>query len=142
MTEEIKTIREEARRMGACNLADKVHDWQSLARILLSAQGLEFVQKNQGDELMALFRAHGAAVADYGIMVDAGQVEVTKTRRAAFVGETSATVEAEGTEKAYVLAAIGGARLTVKASGYAVIRLYNIGGEVSIENDGTAIILK
>lgn len=140
--ETVERIKEEARALGACGRIEEAKGWRSLARLMLSPQGVEFLQKHPGWPEIGVFRQYKAAVRPFGIYVDQQPGKVRKVQQAAFVGQTSCQVCAHGASTTHVFVVMHGATLTIKASNYAVVRLYNLGGTVTIDNDGTAKILE
>lgn len=140
--ETVERIKEEARKLGACGKADEIKGWKTLARVMLSPQGLEFLQKHPRWPEIGEFRANKAAVRPYGIYVDQSPARVNKVQQAAFVGDIDCTVSAHGTSTTHIFVVMHGARLTIEASNYAVIRIYNLGGTITVKNDGTAKILE
>ena len=138
----VERIREEARELGACEKADEIRGWRTLSRLMLSPQGLEFLQKHPGWPSIDVYRANKHAVRHYGIYVDQQAGRIDKVQQAAFVGKTDCTVIAQGTSTTHIFVVMHGAKLTIEASNYAVIRIYNLGGTIDIRNDGTARILE
>lgn len=142
MIKEITEIKDAAIEMGACNLIENVRGWRSLESMMMSSHGIEFVGKNHDDErLVALFVKHAERLRKMSVFVDTEEVRLSKTTRGVFFGKTNAQISCSGTEKIYTFVVLNGASASIDARNYAVVRLYNFGGDVSIRNDGTARIL-
>lgn len=137
----IEKIREEAKSLGACDLVEELVSMTSLSKLMFTPQGIEFLQKNRQYPTLDECREIGKYTRRYGIYVDCSNMSMSGTYRAAFVGDTNAEVSCEGTTSIFTYIVMKGATLTVNASKYAVVRIYNIDGNVTIANDGTAKIL-
>lgn len=138
----VEYIKSEARKHGACDLVDKVLGWKTLSDAMKSPQGIEFMEKNSGKEWMKrLLRDYKAHLRRFCIHVDEGQVVARNVPYEAIVGNTKADITCSGTDTPYTIMVMDGGSVTLQAEEYAVIRVYNLGGEVTITNDGTAKIL-
>lgn len=137
----IEEIRNEAKALGACPLADELDSMASLSKLMFTPQGIEFLQKNKQYPTIEECREIGKISRRYGIYVDCPNMAISGTNRAAFVGNTNAKVSCRGTSSIFTYIVMKGASLVVNASKYAVVRIHNLGGNVGIINDGTAKIL-
>lgn len=141
MTAEIKQIKAELTDMGACEKVNTIMGWKSLASLVMKPQGIEFIAKHDSERLMGLFRAYRGRLREHGVYVDCGKVRQHKLQHAAFIGDCEVVANCHGNHAIFTYMVMGGARITVNASGWSVVRIYNLGGEVSVTNDGTAKIL-
>jgi hypothetical protein len=128
---------------GACTKSGTITDWRSLAWLFFTPQGLEFCTEKNYPSLQQ-FQEMASEARKFGIHVDGGDIVANNPRQIALIGETSATLSYEGTKEAHKVVVMHGAKAVIYAGDYAVIRLYNVGGDndVRIYNDGTAVILK
>ena len=130
-----------ASEFGACNRSSKVSDWKSLSWMFFTPQGREFCEENNFPT-HAMFREMKDDVAQYGVFVDCGDVQIANEGNVSLIGETSAELTYSGTTKVYKVILMHGAKARIRASNYAVILLVNIGKcEVEIVKDSTVIIL-
>lgn len=140
---ELEHIKSEAVGMGACKLVDSIKSWKTLVSTIMSPQGVEFIEKHNDERVMGLFRAYKGHVQRFGIHVDSCRIIRAKTQCGAFIGKsTIGFAECMGTEGIYTYLVMDGAKLIVNAGKYAVVRLYNLGGSIEVNNDGTARILE
>lgn len=140
MTPEAEKIIREATGMGACVLANRIHDLREAIYMLLSPQGREFAMRN-GYPTAAVFRRNMEALGKIeGVYVDAGRRGVSGTHDIVAVGDTELTVHATGTARLHHIMAMHGARVHIRASNHAVVTATEAGGTIMIDNDGTAVI--
>ena len=136
----VNNIMKSASRLGACAKSEGVSDWRSLAWLFFTPQGREFCEQHNFPTL-EMFRGM-ADVSGYGVWVDAGTVVRSGDANIALVGDTNARLTYSGVECTHKVILMHGAKAHIKASGYAVLLIVNIGGcEVEIEKDETVVIL-
>lgn len=134
----VKDIISKAVSLGACSNSAKATDWRSLVWLFFSPQGREFC-KESGYPTLGMFREIAKNVEPYGVYVEKG---VEKSNEdVALIGEAESVLHYSGTDKAYKVILMHGAKAVIHASGYAVVRLENISGKYEIINDGTAEVL-
>ena len=134
-------ILKSASALGACERLDKVKNFHSLTSLFFTPQGLEFCQKNNFPPL-EVFRAHKSDVSDCDIYVDCGSIKLDRRKYICLAGDTSAEIEASGVDFVHTVILMHGARATVNASNYAVLKIVNISGsEVKINKDKTVVVL-
>lgn len=134
---EVKEILSQAVGLGACYQSSKATDWKSLAWLFFSPQGREFC-KNNNYPTLDMFRAMKGNVEAYGVHIEE-DIKSTNENKAIIGGTAELTYN--GTEKAYKVIIMHGASIRVKIGNYAVVRIENIGGNYTIDNDGTGRIL-
>lgn len=134
---EVKDIISKAIEMGACNKSSKATDWRSLIWLFFSPQGREFC-KAYNYPTLDTFRAIKRKIEEFNVFVE----ESTKlcNTDVAIVGGT-AELTYHGTDKAYKVIIMHGASVRLKIGNYAVVRVENISGHYTIENDGTGRVL-
>lgn len=134
---EVKEILSKAVGLGACSKSSKATDWKSLAWLFFSPQGREFC-KNNNYPTLDMFRGMKGNVEAYGVHVEEN-VKAVNTSKAIISGTAELTYH--GTDKAYTVIIIHGASVRIKVYNYAVVRVENISGSYTIDNDGTGRVL-
>lgn len=129
----VKDILGKASLLGACGQSGKATDWKSLCWLFFSPQGREFCRANNYPPL-GMFRQMKDNVRPYGVYVEE-DVRIENEDAAIIAG--TAELEYSGTDKAYKVILMHGARARIKLSRYAVVRIEDIGGSYELENDGT-----
>lgn len=135
---EVKEILSKAVGLGACEKSGTASDWKSLAWLFFSPQGVEFCRNNNYPSL-DMFRAMKGNIESYGVHVEEDIKSINENK--AIIGGT-AELTYHGTEKAYKVIIMHDASVRIKIGNYAVVRIENIGGNYTIDNDGTGRILK
>ena len=134
---EVKEILSKAVGLGACDKSETASDWKSLAWLFFSPQGREFC-KNNNYPTLDMFRAMKGNVEAYGVHVEENVKEVN-TSKAIISGTAELTYH--GTAKAYTVIIMHGASVRIKVGNYAVVRVENISGSYTVDNDGTGRVL-
>ena len=134
---EVKEILSKAVGLGACSQSSKATDWKSLAWLFFSPQGREFC-KNNNYPTLEMFRGMKGNVEAYGVHVEES-VKAVNTSKAIISGTAELTYH--GTDKAYTVIIMHGASVHIKVGNYAVVRVENISGSYTIDNDGTGRVL-
>lgn len=134
---EVKEILSKALGLGACSHSSKATDWKSLAWLFFSPQGREFC-KNNNYPTLDMFRGMKGNVEAYGVHVEEN-VKAVNTSKAIISGTAELTYH--GTDKAYTVIIMHGASVRIKVDNYAVVRVENISGSYTIDNDGTGRVL-
>lgn len=134
---EVKDVISKAKEKGACDQSSKVTDWESLIWLFFSPQGREFCRANNFPSLDT-FRALKRKIEEFNVFVE----ESTKlcNTDVAIIGGT-AELTYHGTDKAYKVIIMHDASVRLKLGNFAVVRVENISGSYTIENDGTGRIL-
>lgn len=140
-TKSANDIVKEATRLGACSKSGSVTDWKSLVWLFFSPQGREFCEENNFPNI-EMFREMKPYVKDWGVYVDAGNIELKNAPTVGVIGDTHAALSYSDNTKVHKLILMHGAKARVTLSHYAVLLLVNIGNcEIEIENDGTAKVM-
>lgn len=134
---EVKDILNKAVGLGACAKSGTATDWKSLVWLFFSPQGREFCKVNNYPSLQ-MFREMMGNIEAYGVHVE-DDVKAVNTDKAIIGGTAELTYH--GTDKAYTVILMHGASVRLKIGNYAVVRLENIGGSYTIDNDGTGRVL-
>lgn len=141
MQRPIHNIINSAHSKGACQKLDKISDYRSLVWAFFSPQGIEFCEKHNYPGIET-FRAIKDYVKNRGVYVDRGDVSLKGQRHICLVGNTHATIEAQGVKCVHTVILMHGATATIHASNYAVIKIVNIsGGKVEVIKDKTVVEL-
>lgn len=128
-----------ARRYKACEKASAITDAASAVAAILSPQGREFALHTGYPRLEDL-RASAEVWKDIPeVSVDKGRVDSSAHETIA-AGDTEAVVAASGPERLYRVMAMHGAKVRIEARDYAVVTATNVGGEIEVANDGTAVV--
>lgn len=136
----LENIKSSALETGACKKINRVKGFPSLIKLMFSPQGIEFCEKYNFPSL-EVFREDKEQVKDLNILVDAGDIEPSSRKYICLVGDTQATIHVSGVEHTHTIILMHGAKATINASNYAVVKVVNISGEYSINKDNTAIAL-
>lgn len=137
----VNEIMKSASLLGACGKSGGVSDWKSLAWLFFTPQGREFCEKHNFPSLEMFCRIK-ESVAGHGVLVDAGRVVRSNDANIALIGDTTAELTYSGVECTHKVVLMHGAKARIKASGYAVLLIVNVGGcEVEIEKDETVVVL-
>ena len=136
----VKEIMQKAVSMGACSQSGKATDWKSIVWLFFSPQGREFCRDNNYPSI-EMFRSMKEHVRPYGVYVE--ESVFLRNEDTGLVGDCGRQSELSysGTEKAYKVILMHGARAVIHVSDYAVVRLENISGSFEIINDGTGEVL-
>lgn len=134
---EVKEIMNKAVGLGACSKSGMASDWKSLCWLFFSPQGVEFCRDNNFPTL-DMFRAMKGNIEAYGVHIEEEVKSVNENK--AIIGGT-AELTYHGTEKAYKVIIMYDASVRIKIGNYAVVRIENIGGNYTVDNDGTGRIL-
>ena len=138
----VSEIMKSALQNGACAKSNGVSDWKTLCWLFFTPQGIEFCENNNFPCLDD-FRQMDGPISDYGVFVDKGEVRRTNDSNVALVGNTNATLVFDDNTKVHKVIVMHGAKATLIARNYAVVRLINIGGcDVRINKDKSSVILK
>lgn len=135
---DVNSILSKAVGLGACAKSGTAKDWRSLVWLFFSPQGREFCKDNNFPSLET-FREIKGNIECYGVHVEE-DVKAVNEDKAIISGTAELTYH--GTERAFVVILMHGAVVHLKVGNYAVVRIENIGGKYTIDNDGTAEVLE
>lgn len=134
---EVEEILRKAVKLGACAKSGTASDWKSLCWLFFSPQGVEFCRSNNYPSL-DMFRAMKGNIESYGVHVEEDTKAMNQDE--AIISGT-AELTYHGTDKAYKVIIMHGASVRLKVGNYAVVRVENISGSYTVDNDGTGRVL-
>lgn len=122
---DVEEIYRQACRLGVCPKMTGKESAEELIQLFFSPQGVEFCQKNNFPtmDMLRSFRSEQARAK--GAYVDAGEVRICNVERVALIGDTEAELTYTDPTKRHVVILMHGAKAHIKASGYAVVFVYN-----------------
>lgn len=142
MNDIAKRIFELARPFGPCRMFKGNESDVDLLRLFLSPQGLEFCTKY--DFLKAEHFADFPAglLAKWGIYADTGNVAFINEETVVLVGRCSAMLEYDSLDYVCQVVLLGGARATIKARGWSVVRVHKAAGcECEVDRQDNAVVI-
>lgn len=116
-----------AGKLNACQMFKGDESIEDLAALMFSPQGVEFLTRYKFPDLAVFRKFKRYQPAKLGVYIDAGQITLENPENAFLVGNTVAVVKYDAL-KAKRLVMMHGAKATVEASGWAVVK---------IDTDGT-----
>lgn len=139
--ESVNDIMKSASLFGACSKSNGVSDWKSLVWLFFTPQGREFCEENNFPSL-EMFQGMKEYVEEFGVFVDSGEVIRSNDANIGLVGGTSGILTYDDNTVVHKVILMHGAKARIKASGYAVILIVNVGNcEMEIDKDETVVIL-
>lgn len=139
MTQGVNKIVKVAQRYKACAKALEIDSIESAISVLLSPQGREFAI-NTKYPLIEVFRDNKSAAEGLSNVIIDSSAVITDIHDMVVAGNSEITFIASGTKALYHIIAMHGAKVTIKASNYAVVTATKINAEIECINDGTALI--
>lgn len=121
-------IKNKALECGACRLIEETSSIADLVALMRTPQGREFCKKHRFPTLDIL-REYKDALADMGVFVDAGIIDVANADNLIVAGDTLARVRYDKTDKPYHVIVMADAKVIVNACDYATCEITLIGGE-------------
>lgn len=137
---DVSKIHEEARKLGSCDFLTGVENFVELSEMLFTPQGSEFCKKFKFPSMETLNSFKGLQAELNGIYINTQLKAKNISRVALFGRDAIAELEYNKTEGFRVIV-MHGAKVTIRASGYAVVFVTNAGGEVNFETSGNAKVL-
>lgn len=122
---DVEEIYRQARRIGVCSKMTGKEDAEELVHLFFSPQGVEFCQKNNFPTMEMLRGFRNEQARSNGAYVDAGEVSIQNAERVALIGDTVAELTYTDPSKRHIVVLMHGAKAHIKASGYAVVFVYN-----------------
>lgn len=111
-----------------------------LMELLYTPQGLEFCEEHNFPTLRMWRSVDKDELASCSAYVDT-KVHKVNQERVVVVGDSEAVLEYDNTDCGYTVVVMHGARVTIKASGYASVFVTDCGGEVTKIITDNALIL-
>lgn len=127
------TVIEEALKLGACRKAGKIKNFEELAALFLSPQGIEFCMENNYPDI-DYFRSVKQEAEAYDIYVD----ETLELDRSVVLVNSNAKLNFSGC-KLYHVVLMHNSKAEIHATNYAVVKIDGKGATTT--QDPTAIIL-
>lgn len=139
ITERVKA---EAKALGACNLYKQAKNVKGLADLFFSPQGREFCIKHDFPSVYMWRQLKAEHITNYGVFCDVGHFESVGGKMYGLIGKTTAELKFD-TINNYLVILQHGAKATIKASNYAVVKIEKGEGceVVTINEDGTAVFM-
>lgn len=116
-----------AAKLNACQMFKGDESIEDLAALMFSPQGVEFLTRYKFPDLAVFRKFKRFSPEKLGVYIDAGRITLKNPEKAFLVGKTVAVLQYDEL-KAKRLVMMHGAKATVEASGWAVVR---------IDTDGT-----
>lgn len=136
-----KDVITDAVKLGACSGSNGVTDWKSLCWLFFTPQGREFCEENEFPSI-EMFRQMKDNVSDFGVYVDAGDMDRSNDTNIAIVGDTCANLVFDDNTKVHKVILMHGAKANITVSNYTVVLLVNVRDcEANINKDETSVIL-
>ncbi|MBO7287327.1 MAG: hypothetical protein J6U85_03755 [Bacteroidales bacterium] len=130
-----------ARNLGACRLIDGIRDLEELSKYIFAPQGLEFCTIHQFPALDIL-QQHKDIIEKYGYFVDCGFISRSNDNNIVLAGDTTGELSFDDPTSLHKVILMHGAKATINASNYVVIKIYQIGEcNFEVNKDQTSIIL-
>lgn len=128
--------------LGACSKSEEVSDWKSFIWQFFTPQGREYSEENNFPTLEQ-FRGMDSKIADYGVLVDVGNVIRENDEKITLIENTDTELTFTDNPKVHKVILMHGTKATITAHNYVVIPFVNTGGcDVQIDRDDTVMILK
>lgn len=116
-----------AAKLNACQMFKGDESIEDLAALMFSPQGVEFLTRYKFPDLAVFRKFKRFSPEKLGVYIDAGRITLKNPEKAFLVGKTVAVLQYDEL-KAKRLVMMHGAKATVEASGWAVVK---------IDTDGT-----
>lgn len=121
-------IKNKALECGACKLIESAESIADLVALMGTPQGREFCKKHRFPTLDIL-RQHKEVIADLGVLVDEGIIDVENVDNLIVAGDTLVRAVYDKTDKPYHIIVMDDAKVVVNAYDYAICEITVIGGE-------------
>ncbi len=136
-----RNIYEQARKLGVCTMFRGAENTDELIELFFSPQGVEFCAKYNFPEMRLLLPFRGVQSTRGGFYINT-PICAKNRRRIALVGsKTEAELEYDNPDEAHEVIIMHGAKVKIKASGFAVVFVTNISGSVEVEVKDSARVL-
>lgn len=136
-----KSIKKEATAFNVCAMFKGTETPDELMRLFLSVQGLEFCVKNRFPTLEMWRSGYKEIAAKYNIFIDAGDIRIINQSKVVLIGDTQAELIYDNSLNRHEVVVMHRAKAKIKASGYAVVFVTNVDGEIESEVLDNAKIL-
>lgn len=140
-THNFEEIIKNAKELGACDLIDKAKSWKKLATLFFDMRCLEFCEKKDFPK-RDFWTQNKEPFRKYGFHIDEGVVSMENPGNVAVIGNTNAKITVTDNSKVTKIILMHGGVAEIEAGNYSVLRVVNINGRYTVNNDGTSAILK
>jgi hypothetical protein len=113
---------EMARKLCACHMFTGDESLEEMITLMFSPQGLEFLTTNHFPDLKTFRTFKKYCPERYGVYIDCGEISLADERYVFLVGNTTAELSYEETNRNYV-ALMWGAKAHIKASGFSIVKV-------------------
>ncbi|ROS83881.1 hypothetical protein EEK90_06855 [Muribaculaceae bacterium Isolate-036 (Harlan)] len=107
-----------------CDIFTGEESFEGMVELIFSPQGIEFLTTFNFPDLATFRKFKKYHPERYGVYIDFGEITLTDTQNVFLVGDTTAVVKCRKTA-AYTVCLMCGAKATVIASGYSVVKIEN-----------------
>ncbi len=131
-----------AGKLNACQMFNGDESIEDLAALMFSPQGVEFLTRYKFPDLAVFRKFKRYSPAKFGVYIDAGKITLENPEKAFLVGNTVAVLKFDEL-KAKRLVMMHGAKATVEASGWAVVKIDTDGAcDVEVKKSDHAKVLR
>lgn len=113
-----------ARKLSECRMFAGYEDLADLVRLMFTVQGMEFMTTFGFPKLDTFRKFKPYSPERLGVYIDCGEITLTDVQNVFLVGDTTAVLKCRETA-AYTVCLMCGAKATVIASGYSVVKIEN-----------------
>lgn len=111
-----------ARKLSECRMFAGYEDLSDLVRLMFSVQGMEFMTSFGFPTINTFRKFKPYNPEQLGVYIDCGEITLTDAQNVFLVGDTTAVLKCRKTA-AYTVCLMCGAKATVIASGYSVVKI-------------------
>lgn len=140
MTKE-KQLYRLAKQKGSCRLLKGTENTKELIELMFSPQGLEFCEKHNFPNIEDIKAFRSRESTRNGLYVNHKINAKNKPKLALIGSKTIANLEYDDNKQSYTVLVMHGAKVKIKARGYAVVFVHNISGFVEVEIVDNAKVL-
>lgn len=131
-----------AKKLADCKMFTGEESLSEMVDLMFSPQGVEFLTRSGFPDIQTFRKFKKYKPELLGVWIDSGEVTLTDNKRVFLVGDTTAKVmynESQGNR----LVLMHGAKATVEASGWAVVKIEKDGkSAVTVKSSGHAKVLQ
>lgn len=111
-----------AGKLSQCTMFHEDENLESMCSLIFTPQGAEFITTYGFPDIDTFRKFKRYRPERYGVYIDCGRIELSDPKNACLVGNTTATINCAETAGNRIIA-LCGARATVVASGYSVVKI-------------------
>lgn len=136
-----RILYEKASSLDACSRFSGKETEKELIDLFFSPQGMEFCGKNNFPSIEDFRHFSKESAKRQGLYVNAGKIQAENRSRIAVIGDTDAELDYTDGSKRHIVVLMHGAKAHITASGFAVVFVYNYGGEIDVKTQDYAKVL-